>query len=120
VMNGGLVLTGRSMGHAFQQINSHKSILRTFKKGARIVRMSRLACMSEVTDRGLTFEDAMNGKVGADERNLALLDRPRVRKWWTRDFPEMIRSIPPDWLPKMVDLGSADHTSDDRESAAAE
>ena len=42
VMNGGLVLTGRSMGHAFQHINSHKSILRTFRKGASIVRMPAL------------------------------------------------------------------------------
>ena len=104
----------------FQQINSHKSILRTFKKGARIVRMPRLACMSEVTDRGLRFEDAMNGKLGSDGRNLALLDRPRVRKWWTRDFPEMIRSIPSDWLPEMVDRGSADRMPAERESTAAE
>ena len=68
VMNGGLVLSGRGLDFAFQQINDHDTITRSLTKGARIVEMPRLACMGAVTDRGLTFEDAMNGKVGSDGR----------------------------------------------------
>ena len=69
VMNGELVLSGRGLDFAFQQINDHDTITRSLTKGARIVEMPRLACMGAVTDRGLTFEDAMNGKVGSDGRN---------------------------------------------------
>jgi hypothetical protein len=32
----------------------------------------------------------------------------------------MIRSIPPDWLPEMTGLESADRTAAEREGAAAE
>lgn len=62
--------------------------------------MPRLACLSEVTDRGLAFEDAMNGKVGRDGRGAAVLDRTRVRKWWMAKFPAMVKSIPSEWLPE--------------------
>ena len=117
VMNGGLVLSGRSLDFAFQQINDHDTITRSLTKGARIVEMPRLACMGAVTDRGLAFEDAMNGKVGADGRNLVLLDRPRVRKWWTKEFPEMVRRIPAEWLPERGDPERTDRTGG---SAAAE
>ena len=72
--------------------------------------MPRLACMGAVTDRGLTFEDAMNGKVGSDGRNLVLLDRPRVRKWWTKELPEMFRRIPAEWLPERGDPERTDRT----------
>jgi hypothetical protein len=99
VTNGGLVLTGRSLDYAFQHVAAHKTITRALGKGAKIVNMTRLACMSEVTDQGLLFDDAMNGKVGKDGRDLAIFDRQRVRKWWTVQFPSMMQSIPSDWLP---------------------
>src|SRR5271169_3018963 len=111
VMNGGLVLSGRGLDFAFQQINDHDTITRSLTKGARIVEMPRLACMGAVTDRGLTFEDAMNGKVGSDRRNLSLLDRPRVRKWWTKELPEMFRRIPAEWLPERGDPERTDRTA---------
>ena len=120
VMNGGLVLSGRSLDFAFQQINDHDTITRSLTKGARIVEMPRLACMGAVTDRGLAFEDAMNGKVGADGRNLVLLDRPRVRKWWTKEFPEMVRCIPAEWLPERGDPERTDRSGAARGSTAAE
>ena len=119
-MNGGLVLSGRSLDFAFQQINDHDTITRSLTKGARIVEMPRLACMGAVTDRGLAFEDAMNGRVGADGRNLVLLDRPRVRKWWTKEIPEMVRRIPAEWLPERGDPERTDRTGAARGSAAAE
>src|SRR5271157_4296447 len=111
VMNGGLVLSGRGLDFAFQQINDHDTITRSLTKGARIVEMPRLACMGAVTDRGLAFEDAMNGKVGSDGRNLSLLDRPRVRKWWTKELPEMFRRIPAEWLPERDDPERTDRTA---------
>jgi hypothetical protein len=123
VMNGGLVLTGRSLDHAFRQVTAHKTIMRALGKGARIVNMPRLACLSEVTDRGLSFEDGMNGKVGSDGRALAVLDRVRARKWWTVQFPAMIKSIPSEWLPEMQlaqSLGDLDAPTNRGERAARE
>jgi hypothetical protein len=120
VQNGGLVLSGRSLDFGFQHINDHDTITRSVMDGARVVVMPRLSCMAEVTNRGLAFDDAMNGEIGADGRNLALLDRPRVRKWWTKEFPEMVRGIPADWLPEMADSSSISHPAAVRASATAE
>ncbi len=99
VMNSGLVVSGRSVDYAFQSVNRHKTIGRSIGKGARIVVMPSLACLAEVTDRRLLFEEAMDGKVGADGRSVSILDRHRVRKWWTVEFPAMMQKIPGEWLP---------------------
>jgi hypothetical protein len=100
VRNGGLVLTGRSIDFAFEQMDRHPSVARATVKGAELVTMPLLSCMAEVTDRKLRFADAMNGKPGADGRTLSLFDRARVRKWWNLDFPTMAARIPPSWLPE--------------------
>src|SRR5271166_4519468 len=101
VMNGGLVLTGRSSDFAFSQVYAHDTVLEAIANGATVVRMPRLSCMSEVTDRGLSFDAAMNGRPGIDGRPLALFDRTRVRKWWERELPAMFDKIPTEWLPQM-------------------
>jgi hypothetical protein len=36
--------------------------------------------MSEVTDRGLTFEEAIAGKTGEGHRALNMFDKARVRR----------------------------------------
>ena len=99
VMNAGLVLSGRSVQSAFAQTITHSTIRAVLRSGGQIVEMPRLACMSEVTDRGLGFEDAMSG-VGTDRHPpLSMFDKARVRKWWQQELPKMLVEIPADWLP---------------------
>jgi hypothetical protein len=99
VLNAGLVLSGRSAEGAFKPIVTHPVIASAVSKGARLGRMPALSCMSQVTDRGLTFEDAMNGKAKAGEEPLSLFDRARVNRWWSRDVPQFFDSLPRDWMP---------------------
>ncbi len=74
---------------------------RAISHGAVLVSLPRLACMAEVTDRGLGFAAAMNGKVGVDGKGLSVFDRFRVRKWWTDELPRVFGKIPAEWLPEM-------------------
>jgi hypothetical protein len=55
--------------------------------------------MSQVTDRGLTFAEAMSGVSKGDAGPLSLFDRARVNRWWSRDVPNFFDSIPAGWLP---------------------
>jgi hypothetical protein len=101
VRNSGLILNGRSDDIAFATLHGHAGLQRALDKGAVLVSLPRLACMSEVTDRGLSFAEAMNGKFGADGKGLSIFDRLRVRKWWTDELPQVFREIPTEWLPEM-------------------
>lgn len=99
VFNGGLVLTGKSPQAAFKQITEHPAILGAIGDGAVSVYMPRLACMSDVTDRGLTFEQALAGERGSGDYPLGMFDIARVRKWWDRELVSMFSAIPAEWLP---------------------
>ncbi|MDE1905041.1 MAG: hypothetical protein KGH75_01140 [Rhodospirillales bacterium] len=99
VLNGGLVMSGRSAGGAFKPIIEHAVIKSAVKKGARLAMMPALSCMSQVTDRGLTFAEAANGGAKKGGEPLALFDRARVNRWWTRDVPEFFGKLPREWLP---------------------
>jgi Zeta toxin len=101
VRNSGLILNGRSDDIAFATLHGHAGLQRALDKGAVLVSLPRLACMSEVTDRGLSFAEAMNGKFGADGKGLSIFDRLRVRKWWTDELPRVFSEIPAEWLPEM-------------------
>jgi hypothetical protein len=105
VMNGGLVLSGRSVAGAFKPILDHPAIEAAMKQGAQLAMMPALTCMSAVTDRGLTFAAAMNGETKAGGEPLSLFDRARVNRWWSRDVPRFFDSLPADWLP--VSAGEA-------------
>ena len=84
---------------AFKQITEHPAILGAIGDGAVSVYMPRLACMSDVTDRGLTFEQALAGERGSGEYPLGMFDIARVRKWWDRELVSMFSAIPAEWLP---------------------
>lgn len=99
VMNGGLVLSGRSVSGAFKPIMDHPAIEAAMKNGAQLAMMPALSCMSQVTDRGLSFIEAGSGKAKPGGDPLSLFDRARVNRWWTRDVPEFFASIPREWLP---------------------
>jgi hypothetical protein len=99
VLNSGLVLSGRSTKGAFQQIAEHRVITKATDNGACVAVFPALSCMSQVTDRALTFEEAMNGRAKPGGEPLSLFDRARVNRWWSRDVPEFFASMPREWLP---------------------
>lgn len=99
VLNAGLVLSGRSAKMAFAPIIESPPLQRALSRGAKIAVMPPLACMSQVTDRALTFSEAMSGASKGDAGPLSFFDRARVNLWWTRGMPEFFQSIPAEWLP---------------------
>jgi hypothetical protein len=107
VLNAGLVMSGRSAGHAFAAINRHPVIVDALAHGAELVMMPPLSCMSQVTDRGLTFAEAAEGKTKGDHPRLSFFDQERVAIWWEKAIPQFIASIPPVWLPATGDRSAA-------------
>lgn len=106
VLNEGLILSGRSPEAAFAEIKKHPVILSAMKNGAVTAGFPRLPCMADVTDRGLTFEDAMNGVAKNGQPPLSLFNKPRVRRWWTEEVVRFFKDdVPLLWLPEMPELG---------------
>jgi hypothetical protein len=99
VLNAGLVMSGRSASNAFSAIKGHPIVTDALVHGAKLVMMPPLSCMSQVTDRGLTFADAAEGVVKGDHPRLSFFDQERVAIWWTKAVPAFIDAIPPLWLP---------------------
>jgi hypothetical protein len=99
VMNTGLVLSGRSPGAAFAPIAQNSALMAALARGAKVAMFPALTCMAEVTDRGLTFEEAAAGKVKPGQQPMSLFDPTRVREWWTKKVPEFFNKFPPEWLP---------------------
>lgn len=99
VMNAGLVLSGRSPKAAFAPIYKNAALQAAVDRGANVVMFPALTCMAEVTDRGLTFEEAAAGQVKPGQQPMALFDPTRVREWWTKKIPEFFEQFPPGWLP---------------------
>ncbi len=99
VMNAGLVLSGRSPEPAFQPIVAHPTFTAALSRGARVAMFPSLTCMSAVTDRGLTFEEAADGKLKPGQEPMSFFDPTRVREWWTKKVPDFFGKFPPEWLP---------------------
>lgn len=101
VLNDGLVLTGRSANFAFSRVKEHPALIDAAVNGAKVVLMPKLACMSQVTDRGLTFAEAMNGVSKPGTQPLSFFDQERVATWWENELPVFYGRIPRLWLPAM-------------------
>ena len=101
VLNDGLVLTGRSATFAFSSIRQHPAFIDAMDRQAKVVLLPKLSCMSQVTDRGLTFTDAMNGVNKLGSQPLSFFDQERVAVWWQRELPKFFAKIPSAWLPLM-------------------
>lgn len=108
VLNDGLVLTGRSANFAFANVKQHPALADAVENGAEVVLMPKLACMSQVTDRGLTFAEAMDGVNKPGVPPLSFFDQERVATWWENDLPAFFGSIPPLWLPAMPGFVSSE------------
>jgi hypothetical protein len=99
VLNAGLVLSGRSASGAFAPVLDTKVVSAALARGAKVVTMPALPCMSEVTDRGLTFEEAAAGAVKPGQEPMSMFDPTRVNEWWTKKVPRFFGQLPPKWLP---------------------
>ena len=107
VLNAGLVLSGRSATGAFTPVLQHPVVKRALLRDAQTAVFPQLACMSHVTDRELTFQDAMDGAANNGLPPMSLFDRARVHRWWSRDVPAFFGSFPPEWLPMPVTVPAA-------------
>ncbi len=101
VMNAGLVLSGRSPKAAFAPIMDNSALKAAVPRGAKIALFPALSCMAEVTDRGLTFEEAAAGQVKPGQQPMSMFDPTRVREWWTKKVPDFFAKFPPEWLPSV-------------------
>jgi hypothetical protein len=99
VMNAGLVLSGRSPKAAFAPIMDNSALKAAVPRGAKIALFPALSCMAEVTDRGLTFEEAAAGQVKPGQQPMSMFDPTRVREWWTKKVPNFFGQFPLEWLP---------------------
>jgi len=99
VLNAGLVLSGKSAVAAFTAIRQNRAFKAATDAGARAVMLPNLSCMSQITDRGLTFAQAAAGQAKEGQEPLSFFDQARVNRWWTRDIPGFFGQFPPEWLP---------------------
>ena len=99
VLNAGLITSGRSASGAFLAVSKTPAVREATLRGARVIVMPALGCMSEVTDRGITFAEASEGRVRPGQAPMSLFDPARVRDWWTKKMPTFFEQFPPDWLP---------------------
>lgn len=101
VCNGGVVPENRDEKLAFQEIMRHGAIEAALLKGALVQLFPRFSLMLDVTERELTFNEAMNGVEGQDGRAFGLVDRARVEKWWIHLVPDFFQEVPTEWLPSV-------------------
>lgn len=90
VFNAGVVPAGISLDAAWAKHEGDAALRAAIARGAQLVRMPRLACMTLLDDQRLRFTDANGGKLG-------LTNAQRVFMW----LREMERSFEPiaAWLP---------------------
>ena len=99
VLNAGLLTGGRSSKVAFEGILEHEAIKRSIARGARVVQMPSLSCLSEVADRGLSFSDFAGGKQAPGHPETSFFDQERVLLWLHRDMTAFFLKLPAEWMP---------------------
>ena len=97
--NTGLVMGDSTIKSAFAPIENHPAIVEAIHAGAQVVIFPRLGCMSEVTNRALTFREATTALEKGGHSSMARFDRTRVRMWFDKAVPEALEDVPPLWLP---------------------
>ncbi|AMB47677.1 hypothetical protein [Methylobacterium sp. AMS5] len=93
--NEGLVPRGREMSD-FDLYVTAKPVVEALDRGARLVRLPRLAPATRIDDLGLTFRDAALGRANAAGQRLGGLDTQITAEWLMR-LPESFAPIA-DWL----------------------
>ena len=97
VLNEGTIPPGRVARTAFEPVMRHEIFLSAVARGARVMRMPRLAPMHEVDRRRLSFADAAAGAVKPDQEKIGPTSRQLIAMWRR----EMETSFAPvaSWLP---------------------
>ena len=103
VMNGGLVLSGRSSGFRFpaDQRPRHDHAIAHQRGADRGDAPPCLHGSGDGSGTGVRGRDEWQGRRRWAQS--CAPRRPRVRKWWTKEIPEMVRRIPAEWLPERGD-----------------
>ncbi len=99
VLNSGLMLSGRSVTNAFAGIMNHPVVVSALDAGAESAFFPALSCLAAVTDRGVTFQQALSGTVRPGTTALSFLDRQRVAIWWRKAIPAFFAEIDPLMMP---------------------
>jgi hypothetical protein len=97
VLNEGLVPTGRVVRTAFAPIIAHEVFRKVLDRGAQVVRMPRLACMHEVEQRRLSFDDAAAGMVKPGQDKIGPVNRQLIAIW-RREMAAAFSKVA-QWMP---------------------
>jgi hypothetical protein len=97
VFNEGLVRDTRLPEVAFKAAREHEAVKAAEARGAKVVRMPKLACMHEIDQRRLLFAEAEKGKVKAGQSPLGLTVRQMIAMW--RRGMEAAFAPVSEWLP---------------------
>ncbi len=97
--NGGLVMGDSTVESAFRPIETHPAIENAMIAGAVACIFPRLACMSEVTNRALTFREATTALEKGGHSSMDRFDRTRTRLWFDKLVPAALSKVPALWLP---------------------
>lgn len=100
VVNAGRLPSDRSARQLVEKVKADQSVLRVLKAGGRLQMMPRLACMTGVLERGISFRDAMKGSVKRGQESLSFFDQARVAKWWTEEMTAFFEAVPTEWMPQ--------------------
>ena len=101
ILNGGLVNSDVLVLNAFRPVTGHPAIRHAVDNGAELHVFPSLGCMGAVTERGLLFKDALDGRRRENGTPLSFVDRARVAAWWRIAVPGFMKGIPPLMLPAM-------------------
>lgn len=99
ILNGGLVQSGQSVDQAFAEIMGDAALKDAVSRGAVVVTMPALPCMSEIMDLGISFRDAADAKFEGGEESLSIFNQARTAIFLEEELPEALARLPRSWMP---------------------
>jgi hypothetical protein len=100
LLNGGVVQSGRAVDAAFLEIVEDKVVCDAVDKGAELITMPALPCMTAVMDLGLPFREVGEGRFRAGQEPLSPFDQERTFLWFDEELPKALEAWPPLWAPR--------------------
>ena len=99
VLNEYLVPQNRTVSGAFGPVLDHPAIAEMAEAGLRIVVMTRLPCLQEMRQAGLSFGDVAAGRVGNNGKPLDPVRQFMVTTWMRRMEEGFAKRGATEWLP---------------------
>ena len=100
LLNGGVVQSGLSVDAAFSEIIADKVVCDAVDKGAELLTMPALPCMTGVMDLGIAFGDVAVGRFGPGQEPLSPFDQERTSIWLEEELPKALEAWPVLWAPR--------------------